>query len=58
MEGDVVQLQEIFHYRRVGINADGMVAGNFEPTGVRPRFAERIRLAGIDLPARLFLDRR
>ena len=58
MEGDVVQLQEIFHFRRVGINADGMVAGNFEPTGVRPRFAERIRLAGIELPARLFLERR
>jgi pilus assembly protein CpaF len=58
MEGDVVQLQEIYRFRRVGIMNDGQVAGHFEASGVRPRFADRIRLAGIELPARLFLEQR
>ena len=58
MEGDMVQLQEIFQFRRVGINSEGVVAGNFHATGVRPRFADRIKLAGIELPARLFLEQR
>ena len=58
MENDVVQLQEIFRFKRAGITTDGRVAGTFEPTGVRPRFADRIRLAGIELPARLFLEPR
>jgi pilus assembly protein CpaF len=58
MEGDVVQLQEIYRFRKAGITADGKVAGQFEATGVRPRFAERLQLAGVELPARLFLERR
>ncbi len=55
IEGETVQLQEIFRFRRVGIAADGRVTGSFEPTGVRPRFADRIRLAGIELSQSLFL---
>ena len=47
VEGEVMQLQEIFRFRRQGITADGIVLGAFEPTGVRPRFAERLALAGI-----------
>ena len=47
VEGEVMQLQEIFRFRRQGITADGIVLGEFEPTGVRPRFAERLALAGI-----------
>jgi len=47
VEGEVMQLQEIFRFRRQGITADGVVLGEFEPTGVRPRFAERLALAGI-----------
>jgi pilus assembly protein CpaF len=57
-EGDIIQLQEIYRFRRMGITPEGMVAGQFEATGVRPRFADRLTLAGIDLPARLFLDQR
>ena len=49
MEGDIVQLQEIYRFRRVGIMNDGSVSGHFEPSGVRPRFADKIRLAGIEL---------
>ena len=55
-EGDIIQLQEIYRFKRVGITAEGRVAGQFEATGVRPRFADRLMLAGIDLPARLFLE--
>lgn len=58
MEGDVVQLQEIYRFRKAGITADGKVSGHFEATGVRPRFADRLQLAGVELPARLFLERR
>jgi pilus assembly protein CpaF len=58
MEGDTVQMQEIFRFERAGITADGKVAGAFVPTGIQPRFIERIRLAGIDLPPYLFTDRR
>jgi pilus assembly protein CpaF len=54
-EGDVIQLQEIFRFRRQGVTAEGRVAGTFEATGVRPRFTERLAIAGIDLPPRLFL---
>ncbi len=56
MEGDVVQMQEIYRYRRIGISAEGKVLGQFEATGVRPRFAERLKIAGIELPARLFME--
>ena len=55
-EGDIIQLQEIYRFQRVGITAEGRVAGQFEATGVRPRFADKLLLAGIDLPAKLFLE--
>jgi pilus assembly protein CpaF len=58
MEGDIVQLQEIYRFRRIGIMNDGQVSGSFEASGIRPRFADKIRLAGIELPARLFLEQR
>lgn len=53
-EGDVIQMQEIHRFRRRGIDASGRVVGQFEATGVRPRFADRLALAGVDLPATLF----
>lgn len=58
MEGDMIQLQEIYRFKRLGITPEGRVAGHFEATGVRPRFAERLKLAGIELPAGLFLEQR
>ena len=54
MEGDVVTMQEIFTFRRHGIDEDGRVNGDIVATGVRPRFTEKLRLAGVDLPASLF----
>jgi pilus assembly protein CpaF len=54
MEGSVVTMQEIFRFVATGRDSDGMVQGHFEATGMVPRVAERIRLAGVDLPNELF----
>src|SRR6202166_937923 len=54
MEGEVVTMQEIFAFRKKGIRENGEVFGAFEPTGVRPKFAERLLIAGIQLPMGMF----
>ncbi|MFN2399313.1 MAG: CpaF family protein [Gemmatimonadaceae bacterium] len=54
MEGEIVSSQEIYHFRRQGIASDGRVIGNFEPTGIRPRFTERLRVTGVELPPHMF----
>jgi pilus assembly protein CpaF len=57
MEGDVITLQEVFRFSRQGVSPDGAVLGRFEPTGVRPQFYERLRVAGVELPADMFMPR-
>jgi pilus assembly protein CpaF len=54
MEGDIITAQEIFRFRRRGIGPDGKVIGEFEATGVRPTFLDRLRIAGVDIPTDLF----
>jgi pilus assembly protein CpaF len=54
MEGDVVTMQDIFVYRKRGIRDSGEVLGEFIPTGIRPKFAERLAVTGIQLPALMF----
>jgi len=54
MEGDVITMQEIFSFEREGVDAEGHVVGMFRPTGIRPRFADRLKSWGIELPADLF----
>jgi len=54
MEGEVVTMQEIFHFERYGVDPDGQVQGELVPTGIRPHFARRLKLAGIELPQHLF----
>ena len=54
MEGEVISTQEIWRYRRRGIGGDGRVLGNFEATGIRPGFTERLRVAGVELPPLMF----
>jgi pilus assembly protein CpaF len=51
MEGETVAMQEIFHFERTGIDSMGKVLGRFRSTGIRPRFAERLRQYGMQLPA-------
>jgi pilus assembly protein CpaF len=54
MEGDVITMQEIFAFRQTGLAPDGSVEGYFHATGVRPRFMERLRAFGIQLPDHVF----
>jgi len=54
MEGDIITMQEIFLFEKVGVNEDGKVIGRFRATGVRPKMAERMLAAGIRLPASMF----
>jgi pilus assembly protein CpaF len=54
MEGEVVTMQEIFRFRQAGVNAEGIVQGRFEATGIRPRFLEHVASHGISLSPELF----
>jgi pilus assembly protein CpaF len=54
MEGDVIQMQEIFKYVRTGTAADGSVQGHFVATGVRPRFLAHLASQGIKIPGAYF----
>ena len=54
MEGDVISMQEIFRFQRVGLTSDNKIIGHFTGTGVRSNFSERFRLWGYDLPPQIF----
>jgi pilus assembly protein CpaF len=54
MEGEIITMQEIFGYRQIGLGTDGRVQGHFQATGVRPKFAERLRAFGKVLPDAMF----
>ncbi|HEY0380258.1 MAG TPA: CpaF family protein [Pyrinomonadaceae bacterium] len=49
MEGETITMQEIFQFERTGIDPNGKVIGRFRPTGIRPRFAEKLKAYGIHL---------
>lgn len=51
MEGEMITMQEIFLFERTGVDAAGKVVGRFRTTGIRPRFAERLKQYGMQLPA-------
>src|SRR6266403_1209749 len=54
MEGEIVTMQDIFVFRKRGIRENGEVIGEFAATGVRPKFAEKLLVTGIQLPASMF----
>jgi len=54
MEENVISMQEIFAFQKKGIAPDGKVIGTFKPSRIRPKFQERLRLAGIILPPSIF----
>lgn len=54
MEGDVISMQEIFRYQRVGLTPDNKIIGHFTATGVRSAFSERFRMWGYDIPASIY----
>jgi len=54
MEGSVITMQEIFAFTQRGLDGRGNVRGAFQFRGIRPRFMERLKMAGVNLPAEIF----
>jgi pilus assembly protein CpaF len=54
MEGDIINMQEIFTFKRTGVDENGMIKGYFCASGVRPKFCERLAGFGIVLPDQMF----
>jgi pilus assembly protein CpaF len=54
MEENIISMHEIFSFQRKGIGPDGKVIGAFQPSRIRPKFLERLRVSGIMLPASMF----
>ena len=54
MEGDVITMQDIFRFRAEGIDDQQRILGGAEPTGIRPKFADRLKTLGIGLPKDVF----
>jgi pilus assembly protein CpaF len=54
MEGEVISMQEVFRYERLGIAPDGKIIGRFNATGVRSHYSERFRQWGFDLPHSIY----
>ncbi len=54
MEESVISMHEIFSFSKKGIGPDGRVIGAFQPTRIRPKFLEQLRVSGIFLPTGLF----
>jgi len=54
MEEDIVSMQDVFLFEKRGVSADGRVVGSFTATGIRPKFAERLKASGINVPAAWF----
>ncbi len=54
MEGDVIQMQEIFRFVRTRTETDGRIVGHFEATGIRPRFLEDLKAMGIEFDGKYF----
>jgi pilus assembly protein CpaF len=54
MEGDVITLQDIYVFEKIGIQEDGRVVGVHKATGIRPKFIEKLEMAGVTLPPDIF----
>jgi pilus assembly protein CpaF len=54
MEGDLITMQDIFVFEKTGVTEQGRVTGRFRATGIRPKFYDRLRQCGIQLPASMF----
>ena len=54
MEEDIVSMQDVFVFEKRGVSAEGRVIGAFTATGIRPKFADRLKASGINVPASWF----
>jgi pilus assembly protein CpaF len=56
MEGDIIVLQDIFEFGQRGVDEHGKIIGDLLPTGVRPKFYERLENSGIHIPPGVFIQ--
>ncbi|GGM30583.1 type II secretion system protein E [Paraliobacillus quinghaiensis] len=56
LEGDIIVLQDIFSFEQKGLDENGKVIGKLVPTGVRPKFYERLESSGITIPTNVFTE--
>jgi pilus assembly protein CpaF len=54
MENEIVTMQDVFLFEKHGVSAEGRVVGTFTATGIRPKFADKLKSAGFELPANMF----
>ncbi len=54
MEGEVISMQEVFRYERLGIEPSGKIIGRFNSTGIRSAYSDRFRQWGFDLPPSIY----
>jgi len=54
MEREIITMQDIFVFEKLGVDEDGRVRGRFRATGIRPKCTERFATSGIQLPAQMF----
>lgn len=57
LEGDIIVLQDIFVYEQSGVDASGKIRGKLIPTGVRPKFYEKLETSGIYIPPHVFIEK-
>ncbi|WP_010647759.1 CpaF family protein [Oceanobacillus massiliensis] len=57
LEGDIIVLQDIFTFKQSGVDQNGKIVGRLVPTGIRPKFYERMENEGIHLPAAIFTEK-
>src|SRR5213082_3208299 len=57
MEQDIIIMQDVFRYKQLGIDQNGRAHGQFESTGVRPTFINRLESKGVKLPSNMFAER-
>jgi pilus assembly protein CpaF len=54
MEGEVISMQEVFRFERLGVDPSGKIIGRFNATGIRSSYSDRFRQWGYDLPASIY----
>jgi pilus assembly protein CpaF len=54
MEADVVSMQEIFKFHRVGVDPDGNVLGEYRATGIRPKVMQHLEVHGVKISPEIF----
>jgi len=58
MEGDVVVLQDIFTFQQEGTDTDGKIIGDLKATGIRPKFYDKFKQYGLNVPTSIFSSER